>query len=191
MIRAIVKEAPEKSDAKTDFERIALPHLDSVYRVARYMTRNDHDADDLVQEAYYRAFRAFHRFRADTNCKAWLLKILSNLNVDRFSRCSARFENVRYEDVQPFMGTGEGDSLPDGGRSFSEGLDDEVSRAVASIPADFRIPLLLSAVEDLSYAEIARALRCPIGTVMSRIFRGRQMLKRQLAGYATANGLRA
>jgi len=62
---------------------------------------------------------------------------------------------------------------------------------VASIPADFRIPLLLSAVEDLSYAEIARALRCPIGTVMSRIFRGRQMLKRQLAGYATANGLRA
>lgn len=194
MIQAIKKEFAAKPGRNAEFERVALPHLDSVYRVARYLTRNEPEADDLVQETFFRAFRAFHRFKADTNCRAWLLKILTNLNVDRFNRCSARLENVRYEDVQPFLGT-DGDSQPgalhSGGRFAHEDLDEEVSQAVRDIPEVFRAPLLLSAVEGLSYVEIARTLECPIGTVMSRIFRGRQLLRKRLAGYAVANGLGA
>jgi RNA polymerase sigma-70 factor (ECF subfamily) len=185
----------EVPQGRTDaFEKAALMHLDAVYRVARYMTRNEHEADDLVQETYFRAFRAFDRFDMNTNCKAWLLKILSNLNVDRFSRIRVRRENVCYEDVKAFLGTADGSrsGSPAGGNHFAdEYLDDEVGQAVRALPEAFREPLLLSAVEGLSYAEIARVLGCPIGTVMSRIFRGRHLLRKWLAGYAVVNGLRA
>jgi RNA polymerase sigma-70 factor (ECF subfamily) len=195
VIQAIRNNSGARPSRSAEFERVALPHLDAVYRMARYLTRSEPEAEDLVQDTYFRAFRAFHRFKPDTNCKAWLLKILTNLNVDRFNRSSARLENVRFDDVQPFLGTDVASQssrfISDGRRFAHEGLDDEVSEAVRAVPEVFRAPLLLSAVEGLSYGEIARTLRCPIGTVMSRIFRGRHLLRKRLAGYAVANGLGA
>jgi RNA polymerase sigma-70 factor (ECF subfamily) len=193
MIQAIKRAIPEERAGRAEFERVAMPHLDAVYRTARWMTRNEHEAEDLVQETYFRAFRAFHRFQADTNCKAWLLKILANLNADRFSRSATRRENVRFEDVQPFLGK-DADRGPQSERpepaDLKQNLDDEVNEAVEEVPELFRTPLLLSSVQGLSYAQISAMLKCPLGTVMSRIHRGRQFLKNRLADYAVANGYR-
>ena len=188
MIQAINRATAAERSGRPDFEKVAMPHLDAVYRMARWMTRNEHEAEDLVQETCFRAFRAFHRFQADTNCKAWMLKILANLNADRFSRSASRLENVRFDDLQPFLGK-DCDPRPQPD-CFAEDLDDEVSEAVEEVPELFRTPLMLSSVKGLSYAQIARTLRCPLGTVMSRIHRGRQSLKNRLADYAVANGYR-
>jgi RNA polymerase sigma-70 factor (ECF subfamily) len=145
------------------------------------MTCNGHEAEDLTQETYMRAFRAFDRFRRGSNCKAWLLRILSNLNIDRFSRSAARREKARYRDVEPFLSAPpDGESDAHAALDYREFLDDEVKHALEDTPARFRIPLLLSVVEGMTYAEIARALDCPMGTVMSRIYRGRRHLRRQL-----------
>jgi RNA polymerase sigma-70 factor (ECF subfamily) len=189
MIRMANPDTEAARSGSSEFEKVAMPHLDSVYRTARWMARNEHEAEDLVQETYFRAFRAFHRFQADTNCKAWLLKILANLNADRFSRSSAKLENVRFDDVKCFVGEEDG-AGPESAEPGT-GLDDEVSEAVEEVPEIFRTPLLLSAMQGFSYAQIARTLRCPLGTVMSRIHRGRQFLKNRLADYAVANGYRA
>ena len=188
MIQAIKRVIPAERSGRAEFEKVAMPHHDALYRIARCITRNEHEAEDLVQETYFRAFRAFHRFQPDTNCKAWLMKILTNLNVDRFSRSANRLENVRFEDLQPFLGK-DCDPRPQPD-CFGEDLDDEVSEAVEEVPELFRTPLMLSSVKGLSYAQIARTLCCPLGTVMSRIHRGRQFLKNRLADYAVANGYR-
>jgi RNA polymerase sigma-70 factor, ECF subfamily len=188
VIRAIEREKPARTeDRRAEFDKVALAHQDSVYRAALWMTRNQHEAEDLVQETYLRAFRSFHRFEQSTNCRAWLLKILTNLNIDRYSRVSAKSENVRYEDIKHFVASEKSPAaLASPGSSFDYGefLDEDVKHAVESVPETFRIPLLLSCVEGMSYKEISRVLGCPMGTVMSRVYRGRQLLKQKLAGYA-------
>jgi RNA polymerase sigma-70 factor (ECF subfamily) len=192
VIRAIEYEKPA-SKARSEFDKVAMVHMDSVYRAALWMTRNQHEAEDLVQETYLRAFRSFHRFEQATNCRAWLLRILTNLNIDRYTRAAAKSEKVRYEDIKHLAAAGRGAEGAEGGSGagsafdYGEFLDEDVKRAVESVPETFRAPLLLSAVEGLSYKEIARALGCPMGTVMSRVYRGRQLLKRKLAGYARAH----
>ena len=189
MIRAIEYEK-SAGGRRSEFDKVALAHLDAVYRAALWMTRNQHEAEDLVQETYLRAFRSFHRFEQSTNCRAWLLKILSNLNIDRYTRASAKSENVRYEDIQHLVAEGRAvGSFSGAGSGFDYGefLDEDVKHAVESVPETFRVPLLLSAVEGMSYKEISRVLGCPMGTVMSRVYRGRQLLKRKLAGYARAH----
>jgi len=180
-----------RASSRAEFEEAAMPHLGCVHRVAQWMARSPHDAEDLTQETYLRAFRSFHQFRPDSNCRAWLLKILSNLNVDRVTRGAARSEKTVLEAMKPFLCEGEGD----GGASafearfdYRELLDDDVKQAVEEVPAVFRVPLLLSAVEEMTYQEVSRALGCPMGTVMSRIHRGRRLLKQRLAGYTLANG---
>ncbi len=190
MIRAIERERPVgDEDRRAEFDKVALAHMDSVYRAALWMTRNQHEAEDLLQETYLRAFRSFHRFEQSTNCRAWLLKILTNLNIDRYTRASAKSENVRYEDIKHFVASEE----PAGGQSstatsfdYGEFLDEDVKHAVESVPETFRVPLLLSCVEGMSYKEISRVLGCPMGTVMSRVYRGRQLLKQKLANHSAA-----
>jgi RNA polymerase sigma-70 factor (ECF subfamily) len=185
VIKAIEYEK-SAGDRRAEFDKVALTHMDSVYRAALWMTRNQHEAEDLVQETYLRAFRSFHRFEQSTNCRAWLLKILTNLNIDRYTRASAKSENVRYEDIKHFAAsrvTEAGSSAAGSSFDYGEFLDEDVKHAVESVPETFRMPLLLSAVEGLSYKEISRVLGCPMGTVMSRVYRGRQLLKHKLAGY--------
>lgn len=172
---------------RADFEREALPHLGSLYATAHRLTRNSRDAEDLVQEAMLRAFRFFHRFEPGTNCRAWLFKILHNTFVTRYRSSSRERELVELlrqsEDLR-----GEDDSSPER-HALGSSLGPHVQRALDSLPEEFRTVVILCDLEDLSYREIADILDCPLGTVMSRLHRGRRFLQRELRGYAEEQGI--
>lgn len=179
------------NDRWAEFEEVALPHMDALFRTALRMTRNREDAEDLVQETYLRAYRSFDTFQKETNCRAWLFRILTNSYINRFRRAAATGAQVPFEDVEGFLASPEAaESAPGHGdeADFREALDEEVVRALEELPEQFRLPVVLAFVEGMSYKEIAEAMDSPIGTVMSRIFRGRQLLRKKLAPYARAHG---
>ena len=155
------------------FEAEALPHWKRLYAVAYRMTGNAADAEDLVQETLLRAFRGFHHFRPGSNIRAWLYTILSRARTDAFRRSGRRVQTEELADDGPAVPAPQ-ESLVWGG--------EEVERALSRVPEVFRQAVLLRDVEELSYAEIASALAIPQGTVMSRISRGRALLRRALAG---------
>jgi len=165
-----------------EFEAAALPHLNDLYRTAVHLVRDRTEAHDLVQEAYLQAWKAFHRFEPGTNCRAWLFKILIN-EVRHYRR---RWFNTK--------------TVREGERSFEETLafeppvpediqDEDVLAALDDIPREFREIVLLADVQEFSYKEIAEMIGIPVGTVMSRLSRGRKQLRVRLADYANANGL--
>ena len=137
------------------------------------MTRNAHDAEDLVQETFLRAYRGFHRFEAGTNIRAWLFTILHRVRTDAFRQAGRSPRTVEM--------TGQGPSMPPPQDALASG-GEVLERALAGLPEAYREAVILRDVEDLSYDEIARALEIPIGTVMSRIHRGRGLLRAALAG---------
>jgi RNA polymerase sigma-70 factor (ECF subfamily) len=155
------------------FEAEALPHLRSLYGTAYRMTRNAHDAEDLVQETFLRAYRAFDRFTPGTNIRAWLFTILHRARTDAFRKAGRSLKTVELE--------GEGPAVPPPQDALASGGED-LSRALESLPDVFRAAVVLRDVEDFSYEEIARILDVPIGTVMSRIHRGRAQLRTVLGG---------
>jgi len=181
-----------RASKSLSFERVAMPHLDAVYRVARRLADNEAEAEDLVQEAFLRAFRAFDRFELRTyGAKPWLLRILHNTYYTRRQR--ANREPTLLDDVDFDCFTGElepellerwPDVLPDW-----DAFDGELKNAVAQLPAEYRTVLLLWAFEDLSYKEIATVCNCKIGTVMSRLYRARQILSQRLAAYVAERNL--
>jgi len=154
------------------FESEALPHLRSLYRTACRMTRNTQDAEDLVQDTMLRAYRSFDRYTPDTNVKAWLYTILYRVRTDALRRASRRPRPVELEGEEPSVRPAQ-EALASGG--------EELERALARLPEVFRSAVVLRDVEELSYQEIAQALRIPVGTVMSRIHRGRMLLREALA----------
>jgi RNA polymerase sigma-70 factor (ECF subfamily) len=155
------------------FESEALPHLRSLYGTAYRMTRNAHDAEDLVQETCLRAFRAFDRYTPGTNIRAWLYTILHRVRTDALRRAGRQPHTAELAD--------DGPAVPPAQDALARGQED-VERALQRVPEAFREAVLLRDVEDLSYREIAQALGIPIGTVMSRIHRGREALRAALAG---------
>jgi RNA polymerase sigma-70 factor, ECF subfamily len=155
------------------FEAEALPHLKSLYGTAYRMTRNAHDAEDLVQETFLRAYRAFEGFTPGTNIRAWLYTILYRVRTDAFRRAGRSPRTVELMD--------EGPSVPAPQEALAAG-GEEIVRALDKLPEPFRSAVVLRDVEDFSYQEIARILDVPIGTVMSRIHRGRGLLRTTLAG---------
>jgi RNA polymerase sigma-70 factor (ECF subfamily) len=170
-------------------EEEALEHLDSLYRLALRLTRNPADAEDLVQETYLRAFRFRERFLAGSNLRAWLFKILSNAAISRFRHISHETGDTSLDRMEEFelysqadAGSGPGESAEVA--ALSGILDVDVRRALEELPEPFRLAVLLSDLEGFSYREIADMLEVPLGTVMSRLFRGRRMLRNQLAEYA-------
>ena len=168
-------------DLPAQFEKLALPHLEAMYRIARRMAGNSDEAEDLVQETYLRAFRAFHQFREGTNCRAWLSKILSNLNVDRVVQGVNRIDRHRLDKQECLLSAPPRRSeRSEASLAYSEFVSDEVKRAIDDTPEVFRTPLLLSALGDRSYLEISTMLGCPTGTVMSRIHRARQHVRKHL-----------
>jgi len=176
---------------RLEFERIALPHLSDLYVVALRYTRDPADAQDLVQDTYLRAYAAWDRFLPGSNCRAWLLKILTNgfINTYRRGRSRKKF-NQRSDDEQvaAFYGEGNRDDARDPeGALVGEQLGDECARALSELPEDYRVVVLLADIEGLKYKDIAQALACPIGTVMSRLFRARRMLEERLAPFAEAD----
>ncbi len=175
------------------FEEEALPHLDALYTMAVRLARNSHDASDLVQETILRAYRFFDRFEQGTNCRAWLLTILFN-NFRNGYRRSAREQPAGSP--EEFERKIEAESLrPDSSNSNPEtalsesGMEREVEAALDALPAEFREVLLLVDVQELSYQEISQVLNIPIGTVKSRVSRGRSMLREALTAYAKERGI--
>jgi RNA polymerase sigma-70 factor (ECF subfamily) len=164
---------PWPSKAK-QFERLAVPHFTAIYRGARSLS-DAQTADDLVQETYLRAWKYFSSFDPATNCRAWLFRILRNVWADRWRKTHLEIplnEAATAVTVEPFYDW-EDEYLK---AEFSEGL----AKALAELPLEYRWAVLLAEVEEFSYQEIAEILTCPIGTVMSRISRGRKMLARLL-----------
>jgi RNA polymerase sigma-70 factor (ECF subfamily) len=174
--------------ARSAFEREALVHLDALYRVALRLTGNRADAEDLTQETVLKAYRAWEQFTPGTNAKAWLLTILRNTFINQTRRARTRPQTVDIADVEPFTVFREVQDADPEGSFFAGIVDDEVSRAVAVLPEEFREALVLSDVVGLPYAEIAAMTGVPVGTVKSRLFRGRQLLQKRLYDYAVEMG---
>ncbi len=190
------REAPNLGMAKStrvgeaggqwaDFEGVALPHLESLFRLALWLERDRHAAEDLVQETFAQALQSFHRFEPGTNCRAWLVSILQHLRSNR-RRTLARqpplsdvgdleeqlAETLAYEPPTP------------------EGIsEEEVLLALKKLPSAFQEVIVLADVEQFSYKEIAEILGIPLGTVMSRLHRARKLLRTELAAYANARGI--
>ena len=178
---------------RREFEALALPHLDGLYAAALRLTRNPRDAEDLVQDAVLRAFRFFDKFERGTNVKAWLYKILTNTFINRYRRSTKErniVEDARDSVQDRLVSREAADVAENPERAFFDRLlSDDVLQAIDSIPVDFRMAVILADLQDFSYKEIADILDVPVGTVMSRLFRGRRLLQKQLAEYAVASGV--
>ncbi|MHB8288463.1 MAG: sigma-70 family RNA polymerase sigma factor [Acidimicrobiales bacterium] len=182
---------------QTKFVDQAMQYMPALYSAGLRMTRNPSDAEDLVQETYLRAYRAFGTFQEGTNLKAWLYKILTNAFINSFRARKRRPQEVDVEDVEvlylyrrlrgPQGGPAEGRSAED--EVLERITDTEVKAAVESLPESFRMTVLLADVEGFSYSEIAEVMDVPIGTVMSRLHRGRRSLQKALLKFVAENGL--
>jgi RNA polymerase sigma-70 factor (ECF subfamily) len=178
-------------DRSREFEEVALVHLDALYRSALWLTQNRAEAEDLVQEACLRAFRNFHRFNPGTNCRAWLLTILRNIFLNRRRRAE---REVLEEDAVVWESSPESATLLASGSDNPEEellqtlLHGDVDRALRGLPLAFREAVVLADLEGLSYKEVAQVLGCPIGTVMSRLSRGRHLLRQALGRFAREHG---
>jgi RNA polymerase sigma-70 factor (ECF subfamily) len=181
---------------RATFTEQAMEHMPSLYSAALRMSRNPADAEDLVQETYLKAYRAFDTFAEGTNLKAWMYRILTNTYINRYRAKKRRPEETDLEDVEDFylyrrlggleearMSRSAEDELMD---MFSE---TEVKEALEALPEQFRLAVLLADVEGFSYKEIAEILEIPMGTVMSRLHRGRKALQKRLYEFATTRGL--
>ncbi|HUA34747.1 MAG TPA: sigma-70 family RNA polymerase sigma factor [Candidatus Binataceae bacterium] len=180
-------------DRRGRFEQEALPHLDALYTMAVRLSRNPDDANDLVQETILRAYRFFDQFENGTNCRAWLLTILFNNFRNGYRRATREQPAASTEDFDRRV---EAESLhgdvPNGDPQVmlsAVGMDREVEAALDALPPEFREVLLLVDVQELSYQEISKVLNIPIGTVKSRVSRGRAILREALTNYAKERGI--
>jgi len=182
---------------QSTFEELASPYMSALYAAALPITRNPSDAEDLVQETYLRAYRGFGGFREGTNLKAWLYRILTNTFINQYRAKKRRPDQVELDDVEDFYifrrlgGIEAADAERTAETAALESMPDaEVKQALESIPEQFRMAVILADIEGFSYKEIAEILDVPIGTVMSRIHRGRRQLQKLLWDYATEHNLR-
>jgi len=181
---------------QADFSDIAFVHMPALYTAALRMTRNSADAEDLVQETYLKAYRGFGSFQPGTNLRAWLYRILTNSYINVYRSKKRRPELSDIEDVEDLymyrrLGGLEGAAA---GRSTEDEVlasvaDDEVKRAIEELPEQFRLAVLMADVEGFSYKEIAEILDVPVGTVMSRLHRGRKALQKTLYSFGLERGL--
>ena len=187
--------AQERRELHDAYMLEAAPHLDALFATAMRLTKNGGDAEDLVQESMLKAYRYFDKYEQGTNCKAWLFKIMTNTFINRYRRRQKRREFLVDDDYRPlqeravapepnplYQFFGDQDTM------FHRLFGDEVKAALEDIPVDFRMVVLLADLQDFAYKEIAEIMDCPIGTVMSRLYRGRRMLRTRLEEYAVEQG---
>lgn len=185
---------PDPSELEARFTRDALPLLNQLYGAAMKMTRNPQDAQDLVQETYLKAFSAFESFTAGTNLRAWLYRIMTNTYINGYRKRQRQPYLGAVEELEDWqMGGAESTTAMSSRSAEAEAIDrtpdSVVTRALNDLPEDFRIAVYLADVEGFSYQEIADIVDVPIGTVMSRLHRGRARLRNELGAYAREQGV--
>jgi RNA polymerase sigma-70 factor, ECF subfamily len=177
------------------FEELAMPYLDGLYNAALRMTREQKDAEDLVQDTYMKAFRFFSSFEEGTNFKAWIYKILTNTYINRYKKKKREPQSISVEDTPDFylydkIINVEGPESTSPEQDFMQRfIPEDIIKAVDALPDDFRTTFMLSDMESFSYEEIARMMNCSLGTVKSRLFRARRMLQKALWDYASREGI--
>lgn len=187
------RRQPPKTPS-SEFEALTLEYMDALYGAALRLTRSSREAEDLVQDTYLKAFRFFDTFEKGTNIKAWMFKILTNTFINKYRRKLKEREIAEAppEDIvlDRFVSTEQVRALHEPERDFfGKLLSDEIVEALDQVPVDFRMVVILADLQDFSYKEIAEIVGCPVGTVMSRLFRGRRILQNQLYQYAIKEGI--
>lgn len=176
------------------FETELLPHADALYNFAYHLTYNEEDANDLVQEAYLKAYKYIHNYQAGTNGKAWLFRILKNTFINDYRKTSKLPDTIDYQDLvdvhmeNEIVSSHQYDLRDD---IFNGTMGDEISTALNNLPVDFKTVILLCDIEGFSYEEISKILEIPIGTVRSRLHRARNILKEKLHAYAESMGYKS
>jgi RNA polymerase sigma-70 factor (ECF subfamily) len=174
------------------FDKEALVHLDALHRTALRMTRNENEAEDLVQETFLKAYRFWDKFEEGSNCRAWLFKIMTNIFINNYRAKSRTPQVVDLQDVDDDFLFGQlsalGPSENPEQHFFAKVFDDDVKKAIEELPEDFRLVVVLSFLDGFSYEEIAEIAGLQIGTVKSRLHRGRKLLQKSLWEYAVRNG---
>ena len=181
---------PAKSLHK-EFEQEAIPHTDILYNYALRMTGNADDARDLLQETFLKAFRFWDKYEKGTNVRAWLFRIMKNTYINVYRKAVKEPDTVDYNDIQNFYNvirenSADANDLQE--KLFGHLLDDDVTKALESLPEEFRTVVILCDIEGLTYEEIAEFVECPVGTVRSRLHRGRKLLYAKLFEYAKKRG---
>lgn len=175
-----------------EFETEAFPQKDILFNFALRTTGDKDDAHDLLQETFMKAFRFWDKYEKGTNIRAWLFRIMKNSYINRYRKETREPGMVDYDDVENFYNSIRDDSTDSNDlqkRMYSNMLSDEVTEALQSLPEDFRTVVILCDIEGLMYDEISEFLNCPIGTVRSRLHRGRKMLEEKLYNYAKDRGI--
>jgi len=194
IVESLGKNKTKREAKRDEFERVALVHLDILYNTALRMTGNVHDAQDLVQETFLRAYRFFDTFKKGTNCKAWLFRIMKNNFINRVRKRSREVSTSSFEQMQGVLGAeselpaqASADSVLS--PNLDELVEDDVKYALESLPLEFRTAVVLCDISGLSYREIAEIMGTPIGTVRSRLSRARLFLQRKLHDLALRKGI--
>jgi RNA polymerase sigma-70 factor, ECF subfamily len=201
-VNAMARKLPNRSSVPTvpkallkrqiEFKAEAFPHKDILFNFALRTTGDKDDAHDLLQETFMKAFRFWDKYEKGTNIRAWLFRIMKNSYINRYRKETREPGMVDYDDVENFYDLIRDDSTDSNDlqkRMFSNMLSDEVTEALQSLPEDFRTVVILCDIEGLMYDEISEFLNCPIGTVRSRLHRGRKMLEEKLYDYAKDRGI--
>jgi RNA polymerase sigma-70 factor, ECF subfamily len=179
---------------RNEFERQAMVHVDALYGAAYRLTRNARDAEDLVQDSLLRAYKFWDSFQQDSNCKAWLLRIVTNTFINEYQRRKRSREVLDAATAEQDATDGvlvhaeANDKQAPDKVLLSASVSDDVQKALEQLPDDFRTAVILCDMQGLSYKEIAEIMECPVGTVMSRLFRGRKLLAAALRQFAVSEG---
>jgi len=180
-----------ENDIYNDFQTEAIPHQDALYNYALKIVRNSDDAQDLVQDTYYKAYKSFHQFKSGTNSKAWMFMILKNTFINNYRKLKREPSKVDYDDIENIYEEIKSDWTNDNNLDldfYQNLLDDDLSSALEKLPAKMKDVFLLCDLEGYSYEEIAELVNVPVGTVRSRLHRARKFLQYELFDYAKENG---